>query len=96
MEEKFLEFIFEKMEDSDKFKFKSKELSRLKFSRQNQRKLLDNYISKRVHPQSSLELINLIDEYKDSIQDFDQCESKMYFIKGFEVAFDFFMSLSQR
>jgi len=94
MEESFLEFLFEKMEDSDKFNFKSKELSHLKFTKQKQKKLLDNYISKRVHPQSSSELFKLIDEYKESIRDFDQCESKMYFIKGFEVAFDFFMSLS--
>ncbi len=81
--EDFFELVFEKMEDSDAFDMKDRELDRLRKENSKISEKLYKFIDQRVHPKSRKKLIDIIEERNSRTSDYYIRENQLYYKNGF-------------
>ena len=84
MEKDIISLIFEKKEDDELIYSNCEEKNKCEDSKKRISEELFDFIEKRVHPKSKMQLKVLIEKYIDAMIEYCYSENKMYYKEGFK------------
>lgn len=95
IKENFFDLLFEKMEDSDTFDMKDKELEVCRKEDIHSSDNLYRFIKQKVHPKSRKELYSLLEKRTETTSNYYFRENQLYYKNGFLQGMYVMMSMYQ-